>query len=217
MRNRVVKALYGEKQGSIPMNIQLFAEPGPADPPADPAADPVDPPGDNPPAEPLSFDDYLKTEGARSEFDRRVQQATSTAVSNAEDKWRTLADEKATEAEKLSKMTKDERQEYLQKQANQKLLDREAAITKRELKAEAKNTLTEKGLPIELADVLVYSDADACSTSIDAVEKAFQKAVQAGVEERIKGGKTTKAAPEGAGTETGELEKQIMDAMKGPQ
>ena len=65
--------------------------------------------------------------------------------------------------------------------------------------AEAKNTLAEKKLPAGLAAVLDYSDAEACRKSIDTVEKVFQEAVKAAVEERLKGGTPPKKAP-GEGT-----------------
>ena len=38
----------------------------------------------------LSFDDFLKQEGNQAEFDRRVQKAIDTAVSNAQKKWNDL-------------------------------------------------------------------------------------------------------------------------------
>ena len=60
--------------------------------------------------------------------------------------------------------------------------------------AEAKNTLSEKKLPASLAEILDYSDADACNKSIETIEKAFQNAVEAAVEERLKGGKPPKRA-----------------------
>ena len=62
--------------------------------------------------------------------------------------------------------------------------------------AEAKNTLAEKNLPVSLAEVLNYTDADSCSKSISAVEKAFQQAVEEAVNERLKGGKPPKKAPD---------------------
>jgi len=143
----------------------------------------------------MGFDDYLKA-GGQSEFDRRVQKAVNTAVTKAQEKWSALQDEKLSEAEKLAKMTQAEKAEYMAKKREKDLADREAAITKRELMAEAKNTLTSKGLPLELADVLVYTDADACSASIDAIEKAFSTAVQTAVNERLKGGEAPHKAPE---------------------
>ena len=91
------------------------------------------------------------------------------------------------------------------------LADREAAITRSELKAEAKNTLAEKKLPASLADLLVYTDADSCNKSIATVEKIFQEAVEAAVQEKLKGGDPQKKAPEG----NKELETQIETLMRG--
>ena len=48
--------------------------------------------------------------------------------------------------------------------------------------AEAKNTLAEEKLPVGLAEVLNYTDAESCKKSMEAVKKAFQEAVQAAVE-----------------------------------
>lgn len=144
----------------------------------------------------VSFDEFLKGEGNQAEFDRRVQKAIDTAVANAKDKWKALTDDKLSEAEKLSKMTKEEKSQYLQQKKEKELSDREANITKRELMAEAKNTLAEKCLPTGLAEVLDYTDADSCSKSIDTVEKAFQKAVEGAVQERLKGDKPQKKAPQ---------------------
>ena len=63
----------------------------------------------------LSFDDFLKQEGNQAEFDRRIQKAVTTAVTNAQEKWKVLTDDKVSEAEKLAKMNEQEKKEYLQK------------------------------------------------------------------------------------------------------
>lgn len=143
-----------------------------------------------------SFDDFLQGEGNQAEFDRRVQKAINTALKNEREKWQAMTDDKLSEAEKLAKMTKEEKAEYLSQKKERELNDREASITKKELMAEAKNTLAEKKLPVELAEVLNYADADACNKSIATVEKAFQKAVEDAVNERLKGGTPPKKAPE---------------------
>lgn len=137
----------------------------------------------------MSFDDFLKGEGNQAEFDRRVQKAIDTAVSNAQQKWQALTDDRLSEAEKLAKMNKEEKAAYMQQKKEKELSDREAVITRKELMAEAKNTLAEKKLPVSLAEVLNYADADTCNDSISAVEKAFQEAVEAAVNERLKGGR----------------------------
>lgn len=158
--------------------------------------------------EPKSFDDLLQNKDYQAEFDRRVQKALGTA----KEKWAALMDDKLSEAEKLAKMNKEEKAEYLRQKQEKELKDREAAITRRELMAEAKNTLAEKKLPVGLAEVLNYSDADSCSKSMEAVEKAFQEAVQAAVDEKLKGGMPPKKASS-AGEE--DLAKQVESLMMG--
>ena len=114
---------------------------------------------------------------------------------------------------KLAKMTKEEKAQYMQKKKEKELSDREAAVTRSELMAEAKNNLSDEGLPVELAEVLNYTDADACKKSMETVKKAFQTAVEKAVDEKLKGGKPPKKAPE---TNTQEaLEKQVYNAMMG--
>lgn len=201
----------------VPMNLQLFAESGDGadEGTVDAGGDKGKPDGaeggEGKKTEPPSFDDLLKS-GHQAEFDRRVQKGIDTALAKAQEKWRAMTDDKLSEAEKLAKMTKDEKAVYLQQKQEKELTAREANITKRELMAEAKNTLAEKKLPVGLAEVLNYTDADSCSRSLTAVEKAFQEAVQAGVEERMKGGAPPKKAPEG---QEKDLAKQVEDLMMG--
>ena len=165
--------------------------------------------GGNGEGQPPSFDDWLAANKEyQAEFDRRTQKALNTQ----KDKLEVLYSEKATEAEKLARMTKEEKAQYLAQKHEKELDEREAGITRRELMAEAKNTLAEKKLPVGLAEVLNYTDADSCNKSIAAVEKAFQEAVQAAVEEKLKGGKPPKAAP---GSNETDLAKQVEKLMRG--
>lgn len=191
------------------MNLQLFAEPA-SDPAPTPEPEPKPEPGSDP--APQSFDDVLKNKDYQAEFDRRVQKGIDTALAKAQEKWQALTDDKLSEAEKLAKMTKEEKAQYLAQKQEKALAAREADITKRELMAEAKNTLAEKKLPVGLAEVLNYTDAESCSKSIESVEKAFQEAVQAAVEEKLKGGTPPKKAPSGGAED---LEKQVESLMMG--
>ena len=212
MRNKVVKAFC-----KVPMNLQLFAEGGDgagADGgngggSGEGAGGEGGTGGDTPP----SFDDFLKTGGNQAEFDRRVQKAVNTAVTKAQEKWQALADDKLSEAEKLAKMTKEEKAQYMQQKREKELADREAAITRKELMAEAKNTLASDGLPQELAEVLDYSDADTCKKSMEKVKEVFQRAVETAVEEKLKGGKPPKKAPGGDAQKA--LEEQVYNIMMG--
>lgn len=208
MRNKVFKAFC-----KVPMNLQLFAE-GDGAGTGDEGGNGGGAGGTGDDGnEPQSFDDFLKTGGNQAEFDRRVQKAVNTAVTNAQEKWQALTDDKLSEAEKLAKMTKEEKAQYMQQKKEKELSEREVAITRKELMAEARNTLAGDGLPQELAEVLNYTDADACKKSMETVKAAFQKAVEAAVEEKLKGGKPPKKA-----TETDEQKTQqqkVYNAMMG--
>ena len=203
MKNNEAVMIFQNKRCRIPLNLQYFAGDG-----GDGGAGGDPKPGDD---KKPTFDEMLAS-GHKEEYDRRVQEAIDVAVRNAQDKWKTFTDDKISEAEKLAKMNEQEKAEYLQRKKEKELSDREADITKRELMATAKNTLTEKGIPLELAEVLNYQDADACNKSIAAVEKAFQSAVEKAVEERLKGGPTLKKP----GSETESLEEEIKRAMNNP-
>lgn len=198
----------------IPMNLQIFAEGGAGD---GAGADGGNGGGagaaDQGEAELPSFDDFLKGEGNQAEFDRRVQKEIDTAVTKAQEKWQALTDDKLSEAERLAKMTKEEKEQYQRQKKEKELSDRESAITRKELMAEAKNTLASDGLPQELAEVLNYTDADSCKKSMEKVKAVFQKAVETAVEEKLKGGKPPKKAPETDPQKT--QEQQVYNLMMG--
>lgn len=141
-----------------------------------------------------SFDDFLKDSKNQAEFDRRVAKALETQRGKMQQDMQTQIANAKTEAEKLAKMNAEQKAEYEKQKKEQELADREAQITKRELSATAKETLADKGLPTQLAEILNYSSAEACQASIDAVEKAFQEAVTKAVDEKLRGGNPPKKA-----------------------
>jgi len=95
--------------------------------------------------------------------------------------------EAVTEAQKLAKMSADERAQHEREELQKTLSQREAEITRRELKAEAKAQLADKGLPVEFSDALPLTDAESVQTAIEVFDKAFRIAVEKGVNERLKG------------------------------
>ncbi|RGH99877.1 DUF4355 domain-containing protein [Coprobacillus sp. AM26-5AC] len=108
--------------------------------------------------------------------------------------WEKQLEEQQTEAQKLETMSEKEKKKYQEEKRIKDLDDREAAITRRELTAQAKVQLADKGIPTELAEILILTDADSCKKSIETVEKAFQSAVEKAVEEKIKGREPMKKA-----------------------
>lgn len=177
----------------IPLDIQFFADggdgaqgdPGTGDQGTGDKGQGADG-GDDGNKQP-SFDDLLKGEGMQAEFDRRVSKALATQKAKLEASQKQAIEDAKTEAEKLAKMNADQKAEYEKQKAEEDFNKRLADLNMRELKATAKETLASEGLPLELAEVLNYQDADSCSKSIEAVKTAFQSAVSKAVNERLKG------------------------------
>ena len=104
-------------------NLQLFTEPGGDGGGANGGNGAGAGPGNNGGNGTLSFEEFLALEGNQAEFDRRVQKAVNTAVTNAQTKWKALTDDKLSEAEKLAQMTKEEKAEYKANKLEKELED----------------------------------------------------------------------------------------------
>ena len=110
-------------------------------------------------------------------------------------KWEAEQEAKENEAKKLAKMNADEKQKYQLDQREQELANREKAIARKELTAEAKAMLSERDLPVELVDVVDLTNAETVSASIGALQKSWEQAVQKGVQEKLKGKAPINHAP----------------------
>ena len=143
--------------------------------------------GDNQEQQPKSFYELFNDESYKSEYEKRLAQELASAKGKWESDHQQKLEEAKTEAEKLAKMNADQKAQYEQQKRLSELEAREKDITTRELKATAYETLAEKGLPKDLADILDYADAESCNKSIESVEKAFQLAVEKAVNEKLRG------------------------------
>lgn len=208
--------VFGKARCKVPMNLQFFAEGGEGGAGGGAGGSASGDAGGAPGAAGAeggaaggeggatlpSFDDFLKDPKNQAEFDRRVAKALDTSRTKMQADIEAKMQEARTEAEKMAKMNAEQKAQYEREKQAKELADREAAITKRELMATAKEQLAEKGLPISLASVLNYSSAEECTASIDAVGKAFQEAVEKAVNDRLAGGKPPKKADNPATTFT---------------
>ena len=135
-----------------------------------------------------SFDLLLQNRDFQSEFDRRVSRALETARSKWAQETQRKLERVREEAERTARMSGEERMAHDFAQREAALNEREAGIARRELRAEAVKMLSERGLPVELAEALNYASAEQVNQSMDAAEKAFKQAVQLGVEARMRSG-----------------------------
>ena len=110
-------------------------------------------------------------------------------------KWEAEQEAKENEAKKLAKMNADEKQKYQLDQREQELADREKAIARKELTAEAKAMLSERDLPVELVNVVDLTSAETVSESVAVLQKSWEQAVQKGVQEKLKGKAPINHAP----------------------
>lgn len=193
------------------------SDPG-ADPGAGASADPAKADdGKNGKKDP-DFGEMLKGNPAfQAELDRRINQAVETATQKERDRQQIIQDNLQDEVLRVSKMTQQEKDAYFKQKAEKEAAEKEASLTKRELTLDARSALQDKHLPEAFLDLLVYTDKAACLKSIDTLDAAFREAVQAAVDEKLKGKEPPKdAKTEGTGAASPDTDQQkaIAEAMK---
>lgn len=112
---------------------------------------------------------------------------TKAQVEDLLEKERSSWKEKLIEAEKLAKMNAAEQETYRRRQTETALSEREAAVSRRELMADAVDKLCEYKLPKSLVSCVDLSSPEACINSIEGMKVAFSEAVSLAVNERIRG------------------------------
>lgn len=165
------------------INLQLFAEGEAAAAGAEASA------AAEPPAEGGEQGEKLYSQ---AEVENIINRRFAKLQRESEKQAEQARKEGVTEGEKLASMSAEERFKAQQEKAESDfkaredaLKQREAEVARKELRAQAVETLGGKELPAELADILVYTDAEACNASIAVVESAFRKAVKAEVDKRL--------------------------------
>ncbi|WP_415928900.1 DUF4355 domain-containing protein [Zhenpiania hominis] len=159
--------------------------------------------------EPLSFNDFLKLEGNQAEFDRRVAKATETAIKKAREQWELETNDKLSEAEKLARMTKEQKAEYKAQQMEKELNRLKAEKARNELAATARKMLADEKItvPDTLLTYIVAEDAEKTKAAVEDFVKLFNDAVG----EELKKSARQETPREG-GRAAGESEK--MDIAK---
>ena len=199
------------KKFRIPMNLQFFAD-------GDGGGDDDDGAGkeggDVDDSKHMSFDDFLKLEGNQGEFDRRIQKATKTAIANAEEKWKLLHDDQISEAERLAKMSKEEKAAYQTKKLQEELDSYKRKEAREEMAKTARKMLHDEEviIPDELLSHLIADDADSTKEAVESFASLFKGAVQEAVKDALKG-KTPKGG-KGANTITREQILAISDSYE---
>ena len=120
------------------------------------------------------------------------------------------------EAERLSKLSDDERQKAELENTRAELERERANFEREKIKYEAAKVLGQRGLPVEFTDYLIAEDNNKTLERITTFEKQYKKAIEAAVNERLKG----KAPASGGNTVDAEqngVSKSFIDAIRSAQ
>ena len=144
----------------FPLNIQLFADDGSGNDSGN------DGQGNNDQVNDGQGNDGQTGQEPKVFSQEEVDKIVQGRIAKERKSWEKQLQKQQTEAQKLEKMSEKEKKKYQEEKRIKDLDDREAAITRRELTAQAKVQLADKGIPTELAEILILTDADSCKKSI---------------------------------------------------
>lgn len=173
-----------QRKRKFELDLQLFAE-----------GNPVNPEGSNNPAEPTLDDfmsrfkpeDILAHSSMRSALDSQIGRSVNTALNNARAKWEQEQNDNLSEAEKLAKMTKDEREKYQFKKDRETFESEKAAFERDKLIVATGTELNALKVDPTLAEFIVGKDAEETKARMEVFTKAFNASIEKAVEDRIKG------------------------------
>lgn len=137
------------------------------------------------------------------EFDSEVDKRITNALQTAKTKWEAEKQEAITQAEQLAKMSAAQRKEAEDKAKQDSLDKREKELNMREYRYEAKRQLEDSDLPDTFVDIVLSEDAETTKNNIDVLKAEFNKAVEATVNEKLKG-----STPKSTGGTSGSMTKE---------
>ncbi len=176
------------KTHGIRIPMQFFAE----DPPAGGSGEP--------PAVTLeqvfsafSPEDILGADGMKAALEKHTKTAAEKAVSQARKEWEKEQLENLDESKKLEKMTAAEREEYQFEKEKAEFAEQKAAFEHSQLEISVGSELQKRGLPAGFAKYLTADNAENSKARLDEFEQAFNSALSAAVDSKLRGGAPPKA------------------------
>lgn len=143
---------------------------------------------------------------------KRIDDALAAAKSKWEKDYKRKAEAAKKEAERLSKLSDDERAKAELENSRKELEAKEQELKKKELKLEMVKVLSDRHIPVEFMDYLIAEDSESTMSRITTFEKAFKKAIENGVNEKLKG-KAPKAGTSKAGAAGTPVKNGFFDAI----
>ena len=147
-----------------------------------------------------------------AEVQRRIDEALASAKVKWEKDYKRKAEAAKKEAERLSKLSDDERAKAELESSRKELEAKEQELKKKELKLEMVKVLSDRKIPVEFMDYLIAEDSEGTMSRITTFEKAYKKAIENGVNEKLKG-KAPKAGAQKAGAASASVKNGFFDAI----
>jgi len=152
----------------------------------DPDPDDDDPEKDDPEPDDDGGEKTYTEEELQKIADKRVSEAVKTREKKLRKELEEQIKQEREDAERRAELSAEERAEEERKQREQEIAEREAKLKHKELLADTKDHLHEKGIPVKFADMLVGTDEDATKERISAFKKEWETALDEAVNERLK-------------------------------
>lgn len=159
-------------------------------------------------------DEGLKDEEktfTQEELNQKIKERLAREKANFEKEFQTKLALEKKEAERLAKLSEDDREKEILRIAKEEFETERLSFQREKIELQITKELAEKGLPISFAKLLVTDDADTSLENIKTFEKDWQAALEKAVLEKLKS-----TSPESGGaaiTDTG-LGKRLADARK---
>lgn len=158
---------HGNAQGRLPLNLQLFAE--------------GDGEGTGEKVGEITYTQADFEKRLQSETDKRVTEALNTQRAKLQEEF----ENQKREAERLAKLSAEQRDEETRKKEREKLDAERAQFERERLVFEVGKQLANEGLDPNFAEFLAGDSAEDSAKNIKAFKSAFNKAVDAGVSAKL--------------------------------
>lgn len=112
----------------------------------------------------------------KAKIEKNQKESIDKAISDAKVEW-----------ERQSKLTAEQREEEARRAKAKEFEERERKLALGERRLEAVTKLAEKNIPTDMVDFLIDVDEAKTNENIDKFSEAFNKAVEAGVKEKLAG------------------------------
>lgn len=135
----------------------------------------------------FNLEDFLKRDDVQKEIQKVADKRVTQALATAKAKWEADAEHEKTEAEKLSKMTETQKEQYQFKKEKEEFEKTKREFERKSLILETAKQMNSAGLP-DLADFITGKDAEETAENIKKVTDILGVWKQNALNDALRGG-----------------------------